>query len=200
MFSSGNDGERRGPLTAAGAVLTGYGALTIILVLLKVMQPGMLVGALILASSAVQIFQAVRGQQLWSRIWHGALGAVYLIAAIILFFRPETGRSWLWMELAVFFLVDGGFRLYLGYRRKRPKDVLWLISSGIASIAIALLIYFALPSDSPAWQIGLLVGLSFLAAGAVLIWLARGPLPEEPAASAAPAPAPAPEAPIEDPI
>jgi uncharacterized membrane protein HdeD (DUF308 family) len=197
--------DRRTSLVAAGVFLAAFGALTILLVLLSVMRPAMLVGLLILGAAAVQLVQALRATELWPRVWHWALCAVYAIGALLLLIRPDVGGAGLWVLLSAFFLVDGGVRLTLGYRSASPRLALWLVSSGVASVAIALLIYFGLPS-SGGWQLGLLLGVALFVAGGFLLWAAQGPTPAvvEPPPTALPANDPAPEAyprtPDSDPI
>lgn len=168
--------DRRTSLVAAGVFLAAFGALTILLVLLSVMRPALLVGLLILAAAAVQLLQALRTTALWTRVWHGTLCGVYVIGALLLLIRPDVGGPGLWVLMSAFFLVDGAVRLTLGYRSASPRLALWLISSGVASVAIALLIYFGLPS-SGGWQLGLLLGVALFVAGGVLLWAAQGPAP-----------------------
>lgn len=168
--------DRRTSLVAAGVFLTAFGALTVLLVLLSVMRPAMLVGLLILGAAAVQLVQALRATELWPRIWHWSLCAIYVIGALLLLIRPDVGGPGLWVLLSAFFLVDGGVRLSLGYRAASPRLALWLVSSGVASVAIALLIYFGLPS-SGGWQLGLLLGVALFIAGGFLLWVAQSPAP-----------------------
>lgn len=176
-------------------MLAAFGALAVILALLTVVNAAVLVGVLVMGAGGVQLLQAVRGPELKSRIWHGALAAVYLIGALLLLFRIGADGSGLWLALAAFFLADGGVRLMLGYRRSDARVSLWLIASGVASVAIALLIYFVL-SDVAGWRLGLLVGAVLLLVGGFLMWLSREPAPPE----TAPAPTPPPTTEIIDPI
>ncbi len=190
--------DRRTSLVAAGVFLAAFGALTIFLVLLTVMRPAVLVGLLILGAAAVQLVQALRATELWPRIWHWALCAVYIIGALLLLIRPDVGGPGLWVLLSAFFLVDGGVRLTLGYRSASPRLALWLISSGVASVAIALLIYFGLPS-SGGWQLGLLLGVALFGAGGFLLAVTQQPAPAAVVVEPTPQPAPPANDPALDP-
>jgi uncharacterized membrane protein HdeD (DUF308 family) len=101
--------------------------------------------------------------------WKGFLadlliGVLYAVVGAWLAFFPLTGIIGLTVLLALTFIVEGIFKLVMGFQVRHFSGWFWFTLSGLLAIAVGVLIFSELPS-SAAWAIGLLVGVNLLMSG-----------------------------------
>jgi uncharacterized membrane protein HdeD (DUF308 family) len=73
--------------------------------------------------------------------------------------------------LAVLFIAEGIFEVIQAFRVRPHEGWFWLLLSGLAALAVGLLIAIDLPG-SAVWALGLLVGINLLFSGWSYIFLA----------------------------
>ena len=99
------------------------------------------------------------------------IGLLYVVAGGYLAFFPLTGLLTLTILLAALFFAEGIMEIFMAFR-VRPHDG-WgfLLLSGIAALAVGVLIAIDLPG-SATWALGLLVGINLLFTGSSYVALA----------------------------
>lgn len=156
-------------------------ALGILMLILGVL----LIGAPMVATLAVQIFlgwilliggiaQGIHAFMV--REWRGFMlellsGILYLVVGILLLNNPVQGALALTLVLAIFLVVEGIFKIVMGFQVRGHDGWVWLVASGVLSLILGAMIWSEWPS-SALWVIGLLVGIQLLFTGWSLIMLA----------------------------
>ena len=160
------------PLSIAGVISLGIGALAIAVPAAMTLAVEILVAVLLLVWGAAGLGFAMLLRP--ARSWGGmalfsglvlALGAIFLLS-------PGTGAATLTLVLVGVFLVEGAGSILIGIRmRYWMPGWGWAVFSGISALALAALILAGWP-DSATWVLGLLVGVNFLTTGVSLLALA----------------------------
>jgi uncharacterized membrane protein HdeD (DUF308 family) len=99
------------------------------------------------------------------------IGVLYLVVGGYLAFFPLTGLVTLAILLAILFAAEGIMEIIMAYRVHPTEGWGWLLLSGIAALAVGILIALGLPS-SATWALGLLVGINLLFSGWSYVFLA----------------------------
>lgn len=104
------------------------------------------------------------------------LATLLLIAVgIILIVWPTEATDVITLILSIFFFLEGLFKIFLAIRLRGMGNSLWVLLSGIVSIAIAAIIWVGWP-ETAHWFIGLLIGINLIFFGLAQIafaWSAR---------------------------
>jgi uncharacterized membrane protein HdeD (DUF308 family) len=167
-FASGNDSAA---LQTVWRWFAGLGAALILLgicasanLFLATVATIYYVGALMLFGGILQILHAA-GTRKWG-IW--LLGGVlYLLAGIAMFNDPLFAAAFLTLLLAVSLGLSGVARLWFGMRIDLAGRG-WLIASGVASIAAAVLIGIGWPVNA-VWILGLVLAVDLMFQGVALL-------------------------------
>ena len=125
-------------------------------------------GALILVGAVLQLVHAFSVRS-WGRILFWALGGIlYLAAGSFVFFNPLFAAIFLTLAIALALGFSGIMRLgaALGTHVEGRG---WIIASGLASIAAALIIGIGWPLNS-LWMLGLILAIDLLFQGIALIF------------------------------
>jgi len=126
------------------------------------------VGAIMLVAGAFQIIHAF-GVRKWARFAFWLLsGLLYLVAAAAMFLDPLFAASLLTLFLAVSLALSGSLRLFIAMTTRAPSGWGWMAASGIASIAVALVIALGWPVNS-IWVLGLVLSIDLLFQGVALV-------------------------------
>jgi uncharacterized membrane protein HdeD (DUF308 family) len=104
-------------------------------------------------------------------LWELLVGLLYVIAGGYLAFFPFTGLITLAIVLAILFIAEGIFEVIQAFRVRPHEGWFWLLLSGLAALAVGVLIAIDLPG-SAVWALGLLVGINLLFSGWSYIFLA----------------------------
>jgi uncharacterized membrane protein HdeD (DUF308 family) len=160
-----------GWLLGLGILLSVLGLLLIAAPALGTLAIDLLVGWFLIIGGVAQLFHAFM-----EKAWRGFLlellsGLLYLVVGLLLVFYPMAGAQALTIFLAAFLLVEGIVRIALGLRVRPAQGWGWLLSGGIVTVILALLIWMQWPS-SALWVIGLLVGVNLLFTGWTLTMMA----------------------------
>jgi uncharacterized membrane protein HdeD (DUF308 family) len=126
------------------------------------------VGFLILISGVGQTFHAFQAEAWQEGILKFLLGALGIVAGVLVMAHPLFSLGWLVLLLAAYLFIDGIFGIILALRVKPERGWGWMLFSGIVAVLAGILIWRQWPL-SGAWLIGLLVGIKIIFAGWAMI-------------------------------
>ena len=165
----------------AGAVKTGarrmttLGVVAIILGILAVLMPFLagasamlLLGVLVLAGGVVRIIWAFGSDSVGKGLLKFAIGALTLLAGIILLANPLFAMGVLTIFLAIYLFVDGISEIVAGFKRRPHLGWLWMLIGGVVSILLGIFIWRQFPL-SGIWAIGVLLGIKLFFIGLMMI-------------------------------
>ena len=163
--------EKWGWFLALGIVLILVGIAAICFPLVSTIAAKIFLGWLFLIGGVFLIIHAFSAQGWGGFLWSLLIGVLYLIAGGYLAFFPLTGLLTLAILLAILFAAEGIMEIIMAYRVHPSEGWGWLLLSGIAALAVGVLIFLGLPS-SATWALGLLVGINLLFSGWSYVFLA----------------------------
>ncbi len=100
-------------------------------------------------------------------------GVMALILGFILIFEPLLGAATLTVILVALLAVEGALSVMIAFQwRNQSPQWVWLLFSGLITLALAFLIVAGLPSTA-AWALGLLFGVNLLSTGLALLALGQ---------------------------
>jgi uncharacterized membrane protein HdeD (DUF308 family) len=153
-------------------------ALSILAGLLAIAAPALFayvitqfLGALLLVTGVVGLFQAVFGKNTAHRVWSALSAVIRIAAGSALFFFTVAGMATLTLLLAAVFVAEGIVCIVASLRLRANPAWIWLLLNGVVAIILGGMIYAQWPSDS-AWAIGVLFGIQSLFNGTALLALA----------------------------
>jgi uncharacterized membrane protein HdeD (DUF308 family) len=153
------------------------GVLSLLVGLFAIAAPGLIayvltqfLGALLLVTGVVGLFQAIFGKNTTHRVLSFFSAVVRTAAGSALFFFTVAGMATLTLLLAAVFLAEGIFCIVASLRMRSNPAWIWLLLNGIVAIILGGMIYAQWPSDSD-WAIGVLFGIQSLFNGATLLAL-----------------------------
>jgi len=162
---------------AKGAgVFIALGILNIILGIILIGSPffaglatAILLGAIILVGGIVELVHAFGAKNWKSGILKFIGGVLLLLVGVAFMFRPLLGLVLLGGMVAVFFIIDGIFRIILAFNVKPLSGWGWLLFGGIVTLLLGGYVLANWPASSLV-IIGLLVGIRMLFAGLTMIF------------------------------
>ena len=105
----------------------------------------------------------------WQRgVLNFVLGALGVIAGVLIIAHPLFQLGFLTLVLAAWFLVDGIFSIVLAMRLKPAQGWGWTLFSGILAVLLGVLIWRQWPL-SGVWAVGVLVGIRMIFIGWTLV-------------------------------
>jgi uncharacterized membrane protein HdeD (DUF308 family) len=154
-----------------------WGVLLIVLGFLAVGSPliaavavNVVIAWLIVVAGAVHLMLAFQAHSAGSVIWRLLVGVAYLFFGVYLIVHPALGVATLTLLLASLFLVEGVLDIILFFRMRSLQGSSWMLTDGIITLILGLMIYVHWPSSS-AWAIGTLVGISLIISGVSRVML-----------------------------
>ncbi len=156
----------------AGVGLTIAGILALLFPVFTTLTVELMFGWVLVLAGLVTIFGAFQVEGTGSFFGELLLGLLKLGLGVYLLTHPGVGILALTMLLAAVFLVDGAVQLRFAFDMKRSGSWVWMLLSGVVSIAVGLLIASGLPETS-LFVLGLLVGVNFLSTGIAFIMLSQ---------------------------
>ncbi|SRR5579883_1150734 len=123
----------------------------------------------LLIAGIVRVVHAFQSRQksFWPKF---VIGALYIIAGIVLIGNVLGGALSLTLALGIVFLIEGIFEVITAFQVRPDRNWGWTLFSGISAIILGILILYQWPF-SAAWVLGLLVGINFLFTGAWMLML-----------------------------
>ena len=163
--------EKWGWFLALGIVLILVGIAAICFPFVSTVAAKIFLGWLFLIGGVMMIIHAFSAQGWGGFLWSLLIGVLYLVAGGYLAFFPLTGLLTLAIFLAILFVAEGIMEMIMAFRVQPSEGWGWLLLSGIAALAVGVLIALGLPS-SATWALGLLVGINLLFSGWSYVFLA----------------------------
>ena len=112
------------------------------------------------------------GQKHWGGLfWQLLIGVLYLLIGLMLIVEPLRSLLALTLLLAIFFVVEGIFRIIAAFRLKPRDNWGWILLNGLVTLVLGALIWAEWPSAA-VWAIGLLVGIDLIFGGWSMIMIA----------------------------
>lgn len=157
--------------TGLAIVFMALGVLAIIFPWVAAISFELVIGALFLVAGIAQAIHAVS-----IRRWKGfgmnlALAIVALLTGGLMLFYPIAGVITLTTMVVVFFLLSGSIKTAFALRVRPAHGWGWILTSGLLSLVLGVLILIQLAAAMP-WILGLLLGLDFLFSGFWILMLA----------------------------
>ena len=165
--------KNSGFLVFLGILTVIFGVVAIGSPLITGVAVAVFVGFLLLASGVARIVHSLKSQQWGTGFWGTAIGALGILAGLLMIFRPLVGLVTMTMLLAIYFLVDGISEIIAAFKIKPDQGWGWVLFNGIIAVLLGLMIWRQWPV-SGAWAIGLLVGIHILMTGWSMIILGTG--------------------------
>jgi uncharacterized membrane protein HdeD (DUF308 family) len=146
-----------------GFFFIAIGAIGLVMTPLATLSTILLFAALMIAGGVLQFIEAVVAVKGWkSRLLHIAGGVLYLAGGVVSMWNPVAASLALTLILAASILVAGIFRVIIAFQHRRElKDWIILMISGLASIAIAILLGISWPY-SAIWSLGLFISIDLI--------------------------------------
>lgn len=163
--------EKWGWFLALGIALIVIGLAAIAFPLVSTIAAKVVLGWLFLIGGVVLVIHAFSAQGWGGVLWNLLIGILYLVAGGYLAFFPLTGLLTLAILLAILFLAEGLFEIIMAFRIRPHEGWGFMLVSGIAAIAVGLIIAMGLPGTAT-WALGLLVGINLLFSGWSYVFLA----------------------------
>lgn len=162
--------RHRRVLEAEGILVVLLGLLAIVLPRFVTLGIGIILGAILLAAGILKLNRTFHFRGLPGFTWSLA-GALLLMAGGLFFlFYPLEGMAAITIVLVALFLLDGIGEIAIALSHRETAVWIFILTSGIISLALAVLLLAHWPS-SAAWAVGLLLGINLLFSGTWLLAL-----------------------------
>jgi membrane protein HdeD len=129
------------------------------------------IGAVVVASGLAQIFHGIREGSFSSKLLSMVLGVITLLAGVAVLAHPLLGLTVLTLILAIFFVVEGVWKILASFSFRPAPGWLAILGSGVIALLLGVMIWQQWPL-SGFWAIGTLVGVDLVVTGISLITLA----------------------------
>jgi uncharacterized membrane protein HdeD (DUF308 family) len=161
--------EHKGWYIFQGILFVICGVLAAVLPGATALGMGILIGALLLVSGAIQLFMTFKSKIHW---WSVLSALLSLIAGGIMIFEPFAGLIALVTVVAIFLTIEGVFEIMLALKFRPVSNWWWMLLAGIVTLILAALLWVGFPELGIlylGWMIAinlLLYGISLL----MLVW------------------------------
>jgi uncharacterized membrane protein HdeD (DUF308 family) len=158
--------ESRSPAWSiiSSILLVIFGLLAIGLPLATSFGVLLIIGWLLILSSAIQAVHAFQSQGIASMFWKLAVALLYLAAGIYLLGHPLLGIAGLTLAIGLFFIAEALMDFLAYFKARKFNGSGWILFDGIGALILGLLIWRQLPLDA-SWLIGTLVGINMVMTG-----------------------------------
>jgi uncharacterized membrane protein HdeD (DUF308 family) len=165
--------EHRGWYLSLGIVLWLAGLAAIAFPFLSTIAAKIALGWIFLVAGVVMIAHAFSVGEWRGFVMNLLIGILHVIVGGYLAFLPFAGILTLTILVAALFLADGLLEAIMAFRIRPHEGWGWVLASGLAAVAVGVLIALHLPT-SATWAIGALVGVKMIFAGSSFLALALG--------------------------
>lgn len=155
-----------------GIIFIILGMLSIIYPLYSSLGVEVFFGALFLFGGIFHLFGAFEKKHHENYIWNFAVGVFYILAGAYLLGNPIGGLLSLTVVLIILFYIQGILTVFYGFNQRKPSQRIWVIISGLITIAIATILLLAYPI-SALWALGILVGVNLFMFGVSILIVNR---------------------------
>lgn len=130
-----------------------------------------LIGGLLLITGIGQFLLGWNDETKSGQVGRMTLGIFTALAGLAVLIHPVFGAGALAAILAIFFVVDGIWKIITSFSYRPASGWLAFLGSGILSLALAWMLWKQWPFSGN-WAVGVLVGINLLSTGISLIAIA----------------------------
>jgi uncharacterized membrane protein HdeD (DUF308 family) len=159
------------PLLLMGIFLAILGVISIATPAVAGTAVIVVIGGLLLLAGVVQVVSGLRTEAGLSKLPPVILGVITAIAGLGVLGHPLLGLKFLTLLLAIFFTVEGIWKVIASFSYRPAAGWLALLLSGLVTLVLGILIYSEWPM-SGLWAVGVLVGVDLLMTGISVIAVA----------------------------
>jgi uncharacterized membrane protein HdeD (DUF308 family) len=178
--------QNAGWAIAIGVISTIAGFLALWAPFIAGLSVTVVVGLLLIATGVSQLIFAFKTGSIGKGLMTFVLGALAVVAGLYMALRPGVGLLSLTLVLAAYFFVAGITEIIGAFKMKRAKGWVWALLSGVASLALGVMIWWQFPLSAD-WAVGILTGIRMVFGGWWLIAIGNGFRTAAKAEEAAPA-------------
>jgi uncharacterized membrane protein HdeD (DUF308 family) len=149
---------------AVGIFVVLAGVLALISPFVAGLSVAIAVGVLLVASGVSRLFLAFKMGSFGVGLLMFLLGALSIFVGGYMVARPGMALATLTIVLAAYFFVDGIFEIIWAFRLRPIKGWGWQAFSGIAALALGIMIWRQFPV-SGVWAVGTLAGIHMIFGG-----------------------------------
>ncbi len=171
MQMTKNDMPSTAPITIMGILLFVLGIFAVATPAVAGEAVVILIGIAMLLAGIVQLVSGLRTEGWYRKLPPLVLGAIALICAAGLLGEPWFGLEFITLILAIFFAVEGTWKIVTAFNYRPARGWLAFLASGILTLVLGLLIWRQWPM-SGLWAVGILVGINFIITGISLVVVA----------------------------
>jgi uncharacterized membrane protein HdeD (DUF308 family) len=158
-------------LMLTGIVLIVFGVIAIATPAVAGTAVVMVIGTVLLITGVVQFVQGLRAESWSSRLLPLIQGAIAAICGLGLLGEPWIGMKLIALLLAIFFVMEGIWKIIASFSYRPASGWLLILASGVIALVLGLLIWRQWPV-SGLWAVGILVGVDLLMTGVSMVALA----------------------------
>lgn len=152
-----------------GILFIVAGVLALIVPTAAVIGVEIFLAALLLVSGGYQSYQGAVDRAGWLFV----SGLLSLILGVALVLMPVAGAIALATLIAAFLLVEGVVEIFLAFQFRANSRWKWLLTSGVLSIILGILLLLGWPMQTLILA-GILLGINFIVYGASIVAITYG--------------------------
>jgi uncharacterized membrane protein HdeD (DUF308 family) len=141
-----------------------FGLLAVALPLASSFGVVLVVGWMLVFSSAVQILHALQSKGIGHILWKVLVAVLYLGVGVYFLNNPMLGIAALTLAIGFFFLAEGVMDLAAYIKERKVRGSGWILLDGIVTLILGVMIWQHWPASS-VWATGTLVGVSMVMTG-----------------------------------
>lgn len=162
-----------GWLLALGIFLIIMGTIGLGMTIWLTLATVFIFGILFIIGGGVQLFHAFKCRGWQSIMWHVIIGALYVLAGLIIIDEPLVASTLFTLMLGGVLIGIGIVRVVIALQHRALKNWIWPLIGGIAAIILGFIILIHWPI-SGFWVIGLFVAIEMIFSGWTYIIIALG--------------------------
>ena len=129
------------------------------------------IGSILLVTGIVQFLRGL-GEESWSSKLLGmVLGVITAICGLAVLAHPLFGLTMLTLVLAIFFVIEGIWKIVISFSYRPAPGWTAMLASGILGFLLGFIIWRQWPL-SGMWAVGILIGVDLLVTGISTVVLA----------------------------
>ncbi|PSB26283.1 HdeD family acid-resistance protein [Stenomitos frigidus] len=163
-----------GWLTPIAVLMIVLGIAAIVFPFIATVASTIVFGWIFMFAGIAQMVYAWQSKGAGQVAWKLILGALYLLAGIVVVARPLEGVLAFTLVLGFTIFVQGIIQVSIAFQMRRTSpNWCWMLVSGLVGIIFGIFVWSSFPF-SAAWLIGTLIGVNLLFDGAWMLTLHSG--------------------------
>lgn len=147
-----------------GVLLILFGLFAIAAPLASSLGAVLVIGWLMIFSSAAQVLHALQSKGIGHILWKLLVAVLYFGVGIYLLNNPLLGIATLTLAIGIFFFAEGIMDLAAYFKERKVNGSGWILLDGIVTLVLGVMIWQHWPASS-VWAVGTLVGVSMVMTG-----------------------------------